>query len=574
VTLPATRFNIISHGLRAIAQEMGEKLIRSAYSVIIREARDCSTSLLDGNGKVVAQAQFCPIHMNSFGKVFEAFAKRYDLSTIQPGEALLTNDPYSGGQHLNDFVLFTPIFSGESLVAYSASIGHHIDVGGGAAGPNARATEVIQEGLRIPLLKFDLKRDLGSGMLEQFIRLNVRPPDLVMGDVYAQIAANRTGTIRFLEMVERFGADDMREAGAELQRYSERLTRAALQEIPDGVYEGEDFVDDNGFTDAPLRVAVRITISGDSMHVDFTGSAGQSKGIINSPLTATISAVYQSIGLLLGGSIPVNDGVYRPVTIHVPYGSFLNPSLPVAVRARNNPCHRITNAMMRALAPVAPHRVLTAGHDTTNAIGMGHLGPEGSSVYMEVVGGGWGASSGSDGVDVVDGYVGNCSNIPIESLEQDYPFMMVEEYALRRGSAGAGRHRGGMGARRVYRILANDVTLNCYSDRFRIAPWGLFGGDPGAFSRFLVERGPETIVLGSKVNFDLQKGDRLIIEIAGAGGYGEPRERDRAAVLKDLENGFISDAEAREVYGIEPGSVQVGTTKTLSPMLPIKLSTR
>jgi len=549
--LDATRFNIVSHGLRAVAQEMGEKLIRSAYSVIIREARDCSTSLMDRDGRIMAQAEFCPIHMNSFGKVFEAFASRYDLSTIQPGEALMTNDPYHGGQHLNDFVLFTPIFAGPRLVAYSASIGHHIDVGGGAAGPNTRATEVIQEGLRIPLVKFDLERDLGSGMLEQFIRINVRPPDLVMGDVYAQIAANTTGRIRFLELVDRFGLDDVLEAGSELQRYSERLTRAAIQTIPDGVYDGEDFVDDNGFTSEPLRVAVRVTIDGDRMHVDFTGSAPQTKGIVNSPLTSTISAVYQSMGFLLGGAIPVNDGVYRPVTIHVPYGSFLNPSLPVAVRARNSACHRITNAIMRALAPVAPERVLTSGHDTTNAVGMGHLARDGSRVYMEVVGGGWGASSHADGADVVDGYVGNCSNVPVESLEQDYPFMMIEEYAIRRGSAGAGRQRGGMGARRIYRILADDVTFNCYSDRFIISPWGLFGGAPGLPSRFAIERDGETIVLGSKVNVELRKGDRLIIETAGAGGYGDPRTRDRGAVLRDVENGFISDAEARDVYGLE-----------------------
>ena len=434
--ISATTLNIIGHGLHAVAQEMGEKLVRSAYSSIIREARDCSTSLLDRDGRVMAQAQFCPIHMNSFGKVFEAFARRYDLAALRPGEALITNDPYSGGQHLNDFVLFTPIFVAGQLTAYSASIGHHIDIGGGAAGPNTRATEVIQEGLRIPLLKFDLERDLGDGMLEQFIRLNVRPPDLVMGDVYAQVAANKTGENRFLELIDRFGKEAVLEAGAELQNYSERLTRALIRELPNGVYEGEDFVDDNGFTDEPLRVAVRVTISGDSMHVDLSGSAPQTKGIINSPLTATISAVYQSIGFLLRGAVPVNDGVYRPVTIHVPYGSFLNPDLPVAVRARNNPCHRITNAMMRALATVAPDRVLTSGHDTTNAIGMGHMGKDGSRVYLEVVGGGWGATQSSDGADVVDSYVGNCSNIPVESLEQDYPFLRVEEYAIRRGSAG------------------------------------------------------------------------------------------------------------------------------------------
>jgi len=551
VRISATTFNIIGHGLHAVAQEMGEKLIRSAYSTIIREARDCSTSLLDRDGKVMAQAQFCPIHMNSFGKVFEAFARRYDLARLQPGEALITNDPYSGGQHLNDFVLFTPIFFGGELTAYSASIGHHIDIGGGAAGPNTRATEVIQEGLRIPLLKFNLERDLGDGMLEQFIRLNVRPPDLVMGDVYAQVAANRTGESRFLELVERFGKEAVLETAIELQNYSERLTRALIRELPDGVYDGEDFVDDNGFTDEPLRVAVRVTIKGDSMHIDMSGSAPQTKGIINSPLTATISAIYQSIGFLLNGAVPVNDGVYRPISIHVPHGSFLNPSLPVAVRARNNPCHRITNAMMLALAKVAPDRVLTSGHDTTNAIGMGHMGKDGSRVYLEVVGGGWGASRSSDGADVVDSYVGNCSNIPVESLEQDYPFVRVEEYSIRRGSAGAGKYRGGMGTRRVYRILEDDVMFNAYSDRFRILPWGLFGGKPGAPSQFTVERGGETIHLSSKVNFPLQRGDRLIIEIAGAGGYGDPRERDRKAVLRDIDYGFLSEAEARELYGLE-----------------------
>jgi len=546
---PAT-FNMVSHGLAAVAQEMGEKLVRSAYSIIIREARDCSASLLDRSGRVLAQAQFCPIHMNSFGKVFEAFAERYDLAKIRPGEAMITNDPYSGGQHLNDFILFTPIFYRGELAAYSASLGHQIDVGGGAAGPNAQATEVYQEGLRIPPVKFELERDLGRGILEQFLRFNVRASDQVMGDVYAQVAANMTGESRFVELAERFGIDVVLEAGSEVQDYSERLTRDAIRSIRDGIYEGEDFVDDNGFTDEPLRVQVKLEVEGDRMHVDFTGSAPQTKGIVNSPLTSTISSVYSSIGFFMGGAVPVNDGIYRPITIHVPPGSFLNPDRPVAVRARASACHRVTNAIMRALAPVAPDRVLTSGHDTTNAIGMGHVGRDGHRVYMEVVGGGWGASAATDGADVVDSYVGNCSNIPVESLEKDYPFMRVEEYSLRRGSAGAGKHRGGMGARRVYRILDDGATFNCYSDRFRVAPWGLFGGKPAAPTRFLVEREGRVLSLGSKVNFPLQEGDRLIIEIGGGGGYGDPRERERSKVSSDLENGFITDSEAREVYGL------------------------
>lgn len=538
-SLGAATFNIISHGLHGIAQEMGEKLVRSAYSTIIREARDCSTSFLDRNGRIIAQAQFCPIHMNSFGKVFEAFARRFDLSTIRPNEGLITNDPYSGAQHLNDIVLFTPVFHRERLVAFSASLGHHIDVGGGAAGPNAAANDIFSEGLRIPLSRFDVERDLGDGLLEQFIRINVRPPDQVMGDIYAQLAANRTGARRFVELLERFGEETVLDAAAELQNYSERLAREAVRIIPDGIYHGEDFVDDNGHTDEPLRVAVRITISGDEVEIDMTGSSPQTKGMINSPLASTVSAAYGAFAILLGGGdIPVNDGLYRPIRrIHVPYGSFLNPSQPLAVRARNNACHRVYNAIMRAMSDVVPERVVASGHDTTNAVGFGQMGPDRYRVYMEVVGGGWGASAAADGADVVDGYVGNCSNVPVESLEADYPFMRVEEYALRRGSAGAGRHRGGLGARRVYRILDEGVTFNSYSDRFRIAPWGLHGGEAGACSRFTVERGPDRIPLASKGNVPLRKGDRLVIETAGGGGFGPPAERDPALAALDDDLG-------------------------------------
>ena len=288
------------------------------------------------------------------------------------------------------------------------------------------------------------------------------------------------------------------------------------------------------------------------MQLDFSGSAPQTRGIINSPLTSTISAALGAVALLLGGGdIPVNDGIYRPVDIHVPRGSFLNPSRPVAVRARNNPCNRVYNVVMRAMAPVMPDMVMSAGNDTTNAIGMGHLSEDAYRVYMEVVGGGWGACAEADGADVVDAPISNCSNIPVESLEAEYPFMQIEEYGQRRGSAGAGRRRGGMGVRRVYRILDDGVTFNCYSDRHRIAPWGLFGGQAALPSRFLIERDGEFLTVPSKTNFPLLNGDRLIIETSGGGGFGDPRERERDAVLRDVEDGVISEDEARRVYGLD-----------------------
>lgn len=554
--LDHAKFNIISHGLHAIAQEMGEKLVRSAYSSLIREARDCATSVLDSHGRIIAQAQFCPIHMNSFGKIFEAFSRRYDVSAIQPNEGFITNDPYSGAQHLNDVVIFSPIFNRGRLLAFSASIGHQIDIGGGAAGPNARAADIYSEGLRIPLLKFDRDVDFGEGMLAQFIRINVRAPDQVLGDLHAQLAANHVGATRFIAMAEKFGEAALLQAAADLQRYSERLAREAIVAIPDGIYEAEDFVDDNGITDEPLRVAVKITVSGDSIAVDLSGSAPQTKAMINSPIASTVSAVYGALALLLGGGkIPVNDGLYRPIRdIRVPYGSFLNPDQPLAVRARNSACHRIYNAIMLAMSPVAPNQVITSGHDTTNAIGMGHMGADGYRVYMESVGGGWGACAEADGADVVDGPLSNCSNVPVESLEQDYPFMRIEEYALRRGSAGAGARRGGLGVRRVYCILDQDVSFNAYSDRFRIPPWGLFQGRAGYPTQFLVERNGETIRLASKVNFLLQKGDRLIIETAGGGGYGDPRRRDPAVLARDIRDGLVTREQAEADYGCDAAS--------------------
>jgi N-methylhydantoinase B len=380
----------------------------------------------------------------------------------------------------------------------------------------------------------------------------MRAPEERRADLDAQIAANRTGETRLLELIERFGLARVLAAAGAVQDYSERLARAAIAAIPDGVYAAEDFVDDNGFTDEPLRVAVRITVSGETLHLDFSGSAPQTRGIINSPLTSTISSALGAVALLLGsGDIPVNDGIYRPITIDVPRGSFLNPSRPVAVRARNNPCNRIYNVVMLALSPVMPEQVMSAGDDTTNAIGMGYQSEDAYHVYMEVVGGGWGACATADGADVVDAPIANCSNIPVESLETEYPFMQVEEYGMRRGSAGAGQFRGGMGVRRVYRILDDNASFNCYSDRHRIPPWGLFGGQPGAPSRFLVERDGALLTVPSKANFPLKKGDRLIIETAGGGGFGHPRQRNPAAIQRDLEDGYVTPEEARALYGVE-----------------------
>lgn len=547
---PATRA-ILGAALRSVPVEMGENLIRSAYSSIIREARDASTALLDPKGRIVSQAQLIPIHMNSFSLAFDSMAAEFGPETFKPGEAVITNDPYRGGQHLNDIILFTPIFADGKLVGFAGSIGHHIDIGGGAAGPNSKATDVQAEGLCLPMLRIDAERDLApDGIVGRVVRANVRAPGLVMGDLSAQLAANRTGEARLVALYEKYGADVVEAAIEEIMDYSERLTRAAVAKLPDGVYEGEDFVDDDGFSDEPCRVHARVTISGESVEVDLTRSSPETKGPINVPLACTYSSVYGTLAAVLGGArIPVNDGCYRPIDVKVAERNLLNPSPGRPVRARMLAVSRIFDAIMLALSKAAPDRVIASGFNSMTGVGLSHRGVDGHRVYLEVLGGGYGAGPKNDGADVVDVAMANCSNIPIEAIEKDYPFMRLAAQELITDSGGAGRTRGGMGMRRGYEILADDVEIAAYSDRLVGRPWGLAGGEPGRGMRFSVKRGDERIELPSKVNMILERGDVLFIETGGGGGFGPPRERPREYVARDLAAGRISPAAAREIYG-------------------------
>jgi N-methylhydantoinase B len=551
---PASR-TIIGGALRSLPVEMGENLIRSAYSSVIREARDASTALLDSQGRVVAQAQLIPIHMNSFGLAFQAMTEAHDITSFGPGEGVITNDPYSGGQHLNDIILFTPIFAenGE-LAGFSGSIGHHIDIGGGAAGPNSLATDLQAEGLCLPLLRIDVQRDLAAdGVVGKVIRANVRAPELVMGDVAAQVAANETGAAGLRALHRKYGMDAVTEVMASVMDYSERLMRAAISAVPDGTYEGQDVVDDDGFTDEPLRVHAAVTIHGDSMTVDLTQSSRETRGSVNVPLACTYSSVYGAVAAVLGGrGVPVNDGCYRPIETKVAERSLLNPSRGRPVRARMLAVSRVFDAIMLALAQAAPERVIASGHNSMTGLGLSHRGPDRHRVYLEILGGGWGAGPANDGADVLDVPLANCSNIPIEAIENDHPYMRVTAHELITDSGGAGRTRGGMGLRRIYEILEDDVELAAYTDRVKHAPWGLEAGGSGSPTRLEVRRGGERTALRSKVNTTLMRGDTLVVETAGGGGYGDPRKRPAGQVAADLIAGRITSDAACSAYGVDP----------------------
>ena len=519
---------VISQGLLASAREMGAKLIRSAYSTILREARDGSAAILDRHGSVVAQADLIPLQLGPIGEPFNPCAAVVAPEDLQEGDFYINNSPFEGGQHLPDVYIFSPIFVERSLIGFSASVAHHLDLGGGAPGMNPNATDIHQEGVIIPPSRYNLKRDWNGGPFERFITANIRVPELTIGDFNAQFAANAIGAERVRQLCLRYGAKTITDVMEEHLDYSERRMRSALAQVPDGIYVGEDAIDDDGIHDEPLPIKATVTVSGDDIAVDFTGSAPQILLNLNCPFASTVSSVLAAVKAVVSSpDIPFNDGLTRPIAVSAPYGSILNPKPPVPVRARSVAASRIFDAVVKALAKAVPDKVIATGFGTPYSLCLSKLANESFSIYIEIFGGGYGAGAESDGCDGVDGPMSNCSNIPIEALDQKYDYFRVTEYAIRDGSGGMGRHRGGHGLRRKYEILADNVTLAHYSDRYRFTSDGAFGGEPGATARTKILRANgEEINMGSKASLTLGKGDILVGETGGGGGYGAPLQTD------------------------------------------------
>ena len=546
MTLDPVDYAIISQALIAAAREMGAKLVRSAYSTVLREARDGSAALLDARGNTVAQAELIPMQLGTIGHIFQPCAALYPVETLEEDDFFAINDPYSGGQHLQDVFLFHPIFVAGKVIGFSASVAHHLDLGGGSPGLNPFAADVYAEGLIIPPMKWNMKRDWHGGNFERLLRANVRVPHQTMGDFDAQMAANAIGGVRLRELAARYGMEKVTAVMEALQDYSETRMRAAIREVPDGVYHGEDVVDDDGITDAPLPVRVTVTVHGDTIGVDFTGTSPQVGCNLNAPFASTVSAALSAIkAALTSPDIPFNAGAARAVQVSAPLGSLLNPRHPAPVRARMEACFRAWNATMKALSQAVPEKVVAPGFDTTTVGVLSHLGEGGWSVYLEIYGGGLGATAEADGCDAVDGPLSNCSNTPVEALDQDFSFFRVLEYSLRQDSCGAGATRGGLGFLRRFEILADDVQLALYSDRFRHPPEGLFGGEPGSTGYCEIRRGGQVLQLKSKDKTALLKGDIVTLAVGGGGGYGSPENRSHERVEADVVEGYLSPAHVR-----------------------------
>lgn len=521
---------VIGQALMSTAREMGAKLYRSAFSPIVRDGKDASTGIMDATGAAVAQSdELIPVLVGSLSITLRHCMEAYPPERLEEGDFYITNHPYRGAHHLQDILIFMPIFVEGRIIGYAAAVAHHLDIGGGAPGLNSSATDLYGEGLIIPPARWHHRRDWQEGNLRGMIAANIRVPEQTIGDIESQFAACFTGIARVCELCARHGTATVEAAMAGQIAYVERRLRAAIRELPDGTYVGEDFVDDDGISAEPLRIRATVTIAGDRLAVDFTGTCPQVRTHLNAPYASVVSGTLAALkSFLSGDDVPFNEGAARAVTITVPEGTLLNPRFPAPVRARMEATYRAYDAVLKALGASVPERAVATGFDSTTSFCLTQLKEGRYRVFIELRDGGYGASSENDGCDAVAGPLSNCTNVPVEAADADYPFFRIEEYRLLPGTGGQGRHRGGNGSMRRYRILEEGVRLAIYCDRFRVAAEGQAGGEAGALAGCRVLREDAVIAVRSKDDMLLQAGDVIEMWTGGGGGHGPAAERSAA----------------------------------------------
>ncbi|WP_200530252.1 hydantoinase B/oxoprolinase family protein [Halorubrum sp. LN27] len=534
---------VLRNQLEGVAEEMGTVLIRGAYSPNITERRDCSTALFDADGRMVAQAEHIPVHLGAMPEAVAAVRERDPA----PGDVFVLNDPFTGGTHLPDVTLVSPLALDGDVVGFAVSRAHHADVGGMTPGSMpAGAREIYQEGLRIPPIRLV---DGGDRVEDVFdlIFANVRNPAERRADFEAQVAANERAGDRLRDLAAEHGRDRLEAAFDAVIDYSRERTTGAIRELPDGTYEAEDALEGDGVTDADIPIRTRVTVDGGSLAVDFAGSADQVAGNCNAPFAVAKSAVYFAVRCVTDPSIPPNHGCYEPVSVSAPEGSILNPEPPAAVVGGNvETSQRAVDVVLAALGEAAPDRVIAEGQGTMNNLTIGSRGGGGagrgeggdpagntreSFTYYETIGGGFGARPDADGMDGVQVGMTNTLNTPVEALEAAYP-LRVERYAFRPDSGGDGRHRGGLGLERTVRV-ETAATVSLLTERRRRAPAGREGGEPGAVGENLIDGEP----VPAKATVDVEPGTTVTVRTPGGGGYGDPAERDPAARKRDRTDG-------------------------------------
>ncbi|MXP64282.1 hydantoinase B/oxoprolinase family protein [Roseomonas sp. M0104] len=531
---------ILRNALTAAAAEMDVTVWRTSRSTVVRELLDYSTAIFDCHGYNVAQSARIPQHLNSMSTGLLTVVRDFlPLERWEEGDVVITNDPYCGGQHIPDILAFRPVFVEGRRVAIVGTLCHHLDMGGMAAGSYAAtATEVFQEGLRIPPLKLVRRGRLNDDLLAM-MRQNVRRPDMLWGDLQAQLASLSVGEANLQRIAARFGAETLVEACARILDGSERAMRAMIGRIPDGRYEFEDFLDDDGITEAPIRIHAAVEVRGEEIVVDLSGCGPQVLGPVNATLASSGSAVSFAIMAIADTEIAPNAGCYRPVRVIAPEGTVVNARHPAPVANRIAVGHRLATTLLGALHKAVPGRVPAAYYGVSYVCSFQTVAETGErGVLVEIEVGGSGAHADMDGLNGYTYGMHNNSNIPAEMIESELP-LSITAYGLLPGSGGAGRHRGGLGLFREWRVDCPEAVFTANGERFRFRPYGLEGGEPGREGRLWLIRDGERRALGSKVNnLRLLRGDIIRLETSGGGGYGPASERPDAAQATDRVLGY------------------------------------
>ena len=537
---------VLRNQLEGVAEEMGQVLIRGAYSPNIKERRDCSTALFDADCRMIAQAEHIPVHLGAMPQAVDAVLD----CEPEPGDVFVLNDPFAGGTHLPDVTLVSPLSVDGEMLGFAVSRAHHADVGGMTPGSMpAGAREIQQEGLRIPPTRLVASGERDEALFDLLLA-NVRNPAERRADLRAQVAANERAGARLRDLVDEHGRDRLERAFEAVIDYSRSRMVEAIGTLPDGTYEATDVLEGDGVTDDDVPIAAGVRIDDERVTVDFRGTADQVAGNLNAPLAVATSAVYFVVRCVTDPAIPPNHGCYEPVTVHAPEGSLLNPRPPAAVVGGNvETSQRVTDVVLAAFAEAVPDRVPAASQGTMNNLIIGTRGADGgtdpdadgengsggSFTYYETIAGGFGGRPTKDGMDGVQVGMTNTLNTPVESLETAYP-LRVERYGLRPDSGGRGRHRGGLGVERAVRV-ERAATVSLLTERRRHAPAGLDGGEPGATGENLIDGEP----VGAKTTVDVPAGTTITVRTPGGGGHGDPDERDPDAMARDRVDGKTTE---------------------------------
>ncbi|MFD1526511.1 hydantoinase B/oxoprolinase family protein [Halolamina salina] len=529
--IDSVTLEVFRNELESVAEEMGQVLIRSAYSPNIKERQDCSTALFDAGGRMVAQAEHIPVHLGAMPDAVAAVM----AENPEPGDAYILNDPFEGGTHLPDVTIVSTIAPAGEIVGYAVTRAHHADVGGMTPGSMpAGATDIYQEGMRLPGVALRSGGELNEDLMA-VILANVRNRTERRADLRAQLAAHDRAEDRLAELIEEHGRGRVERAFDAIIDYSRARMRDELAAFPDGTYDASDVLEGDGVTDADIPIEVSITVDGATVDVDFAGSAEQCAGNMNAPLSVAKSAVYFVVRSITDPEIPPNHGSYADIDVAAPEGTVVNPNPPAAVVGGNvETSQRLTDVVFAAFAEAVPERVPAGSQGTMNNLIIGNRDRDGFT-YYETIAGGFGARPDKDGMDGVQVGMTNTLNTPIEALEAEYPFT-VEEYAFREDSGGDGEYRGGLGLTRSLTV-ETDAVVSLLTERRRHRPQGAAGGEPGALGENLVDGEP----LAAKTTREIEAGTTVTVRTPGGGGYGDPDDRAEADREADRLDGKVTD---------------------------------